>query len=328
MAKVDQQSSPEDDGFESADDVIKRIFSDGSSSLGSTMASSANRSKELDEQIYPKPSHTRFIAVANQKGGVGKTTTTVNIAAALAKAGANVLVIDMDPQGNASTALGVPHGSGMPSVYDIIEGRSTIEEIKVSCPDFQNLEVVPSSIDLSGAELELADEPDRNNLLSKALHEFLAQSGRHYDYVLFDCAPSLGLLVLNALCAAHEVLIPIQAEYYALEGLGQLIHTIGLAQQTLNKHLVISTIVITMVDRRTLLSKEVFDEVKRHYPNLVLDTTIPRSVRISEAPSFSQTVIAYDPHGAGAVAYREVALEIAQRSEAVLRQIEETRNED
>ncbi len=154
------------------------------------------------------------------------------------------------------------------------------------------------------------------------------QSDKHYDYVLFDCAPSLGLLVLNALCAAYEVLIPIQAEYYALEGLGQLIHTIGLAQQTLNKHLVISTIVITMVDRRTLLSKEVFDEVKRHYPKLVLDTTIPRSVRISEAPSFGQTVIAYDPHGTGAVAYREVALEIAQRSEAVLRQIEETRNED
>lgn len=325
---MNQQSSSGDDGFESADDVIKRIFSDGSSSLGSVMASSSSRSKELDEQPFPRPSHTRFIAVANQKGGVGKTTTTVNIAAALAKAGANVLVIDMDPQGNASTALGVPHGSGQLSVYDIIEGRSTIADIKVSCPDFHNLEVVPSSIDLSGAELELADEPDRNNLLNRALHEFLAQSGKHYDYVLFDCAPSLGLLVLNALCAAHEVLIPIQAEYYALEGLGQLIHTIGLAQQTLNKHLVISTIVITMVDRRTLLSKEVFDEVKRHYPNLVLDTTIPRSVRISEAPSFNQTVIAYDPHGAGAVAYREVALEIAKRSKAVLHQIDETRNED
>lgn len=318
----------EDDGFESADSVIKRIFSNGDSSVGAQMASINERSRALDAQAVPRPSHTRFIAVANQKGGVGKTTSTVNLAAALAKAGSHVLVIDMDPQGNASTALGVSHGSGQPSVYDVIEGRSGIADIMVACSDFPTLHVVPSSIDLSGAELELADMPDRNSVLKHALHTFLEQSGTHYDYVFFDCAPSLGLLVLNALCAAHEVLIPIQAEYYALEGLGQLVHTIGLAQSTLNKHLIISTILITMYDRRTLLSKEVYDEVQRHYPALVLNTTIPRSVRISEAPSFNQTVIAYDPHGAGAVAYREAALEIAQRSEGVLQHIDELRNED
>lgn len=317
-----------DDEFESADDVIKRIFGDGDSSLGAQMASTTERSKALDAKPVPRPARTRFIAVANQKGGVGKTTSTVNIAAALAKSGSHVLVIDMDPQGNASTALGIPHGSGQPSVYDVIEGRSGIADIMVPCPDFPTLSVVPSSIDLSGAELELADMPDRNTVLKRALQTFLAQSGTHYDYVFFDCAPSLGLLVLNALCAAHEVFIPIQAEYYALEGLGQLVHTIGLAQSTLNRNLIISTILITMYDRRTLLSKEVYDEVKKHYPALVLDTTIPRSVRISEAPSFNQTVIAYDPHGAGAVAYREAALEMAERSASVLQQIDDMRNED
>lgn len=328
MAKANNEltsSMAEDDEFESADDVIKRIFSDGASSLGAQMSSMNDRSKALDGTHYPRPSKTRFIAVANQKGGVGKTTSTVNVAAALAKSGARVLVIDMDPQGNASTALGVPHGSGQPSVYDVIEGRKGIADIKLPCPDFSTLEVVPSSIDLSGAELELADLPHRNTLLKDALKTFLNESAVHYDYVFFDCAPSLGLLVLNALCAAHEVMIPIQAEYYALEGLGQLIHTIGLAQSTLNKHLVISTILVTMYDRRTLLSKEVYDEVKKHYPTIILDTTIPRSVRISEAPSFGQTVIAYDPHGAGAVAYREAALEIAQRSEAALQLIQDTK---
>ena len=327
-ANNDASSSAMSDEFESADDVIKRIFADGTSSVGLQMASSSERTRVLDETVFPQPSRTRFIAVANQKGGVGKTTSTVNIAAALAKAGSRVLVIDMDPQGNASTALGVPHGSGQPSVYDVIEGRKGIAEIKLPCPDFETLEVVPSSIDLSGAELELADLPNRNYLLRSALHAFLTESDLHYDYVFFDCAPSLGLLVLNALCAAREVLIPIQAEYYALEGLGQLIHTIGLAQSTLNRHLVISTILVTMYDRRTLLSKEVYDEVHEHYPSIVLETTIPRSVRISEAPSFGQTVIAYDPHGAGAVAYREAALEIAQHSEQALQLIDDTRKNE
>lgn len=224
----------------------------------------------------------------------------------------------MDPQGNASTALNAPHASGNLSVYDVLEGRKSIAEVKHACPDIEGLDVVPASIDLSGAELELADMDNRNNLLKDALQEYLDNSSEHYDYVFIDCPPSLGLLVINAMCAAREMLIPIQAEYYALEGLGQLIRTIGLVQQHYNPILVVSTMLVTMFDKRTLLGREVFQEVKKHYPNIVLETTIPRTVKIPEAPSFNQSVITYDPHGSGAISYREAALEIAKRSKTVL----------
>ncbi|MFU0469475.1 ParA family protein [Gardnerella vaginalis] len=303
---------------ESAEETIKRIFGDSGSSLGSELADVASRYHALEGVEYPHPARTRFIAVANQKGGVGKTSSTVNLAAAMAIGGLRVLVIDMDPQGNASTAFNIPHLSGDLSVYDVIEGRKTISEVKQTCPDIQGVDVVPASIDLSGAELELADMDDRNNLLKNAVNEFLNNSEEYYDYVFIDCPPSLGLLVINAMCAAQEMLIPIQAEYYALEGLGQLIRTIGLVQKHYNPILVVSTMLVTMFDKRTLLGREVYQEVKNHYPNIVLNTTIPRTVKISEAPSFAQSVITYDSRGTGAVSYREAALEIARRSETVL----------
>ncbi|MCT7793702.1 MAG: AAA family ATPase, partial [Lactobacillus iners] len=249
----------------------------------------------------------------------------VNLSAAMAIGGSKVLLIDTDPQGNASTAMNIPHSSSDPSVYDVIEGRKTIAEVKKTCPDIEGLDVVPASIDLSGAELEVAQMEDRNNLLKNAVNEFLDNNNEHYDYVFIDCPPSLGLLVINAMCAAHEMLIPIQAEYYALEGLGQLIRTIGLVQQHYNPTLVVSTMLVTMFDKRTLLGREVFQEVKNHYPNIVLNTTIPRTVKIPEAPSFNQSVITYDPHGTGAVSYREAALEIANKSDAILAVIDAKR---
>ena len=170
--------------------------------------------------------------------------------------------------------------------------------------------------------------PDRNNLMRNALDAFLEQTSVHYDYVFVDCPPSLGLLVINAMCAVNEMLIPIQAEYYALEGLGQLINTIGLVQSNFNPELLVSTMLVTMFDRRTLLSREVYEEVKTHYPSIVLDTTIPRTVKISEAPSFGQSVISYDPRGKGAVSYREAAYELNSRSTVVLETLASRRNEN
>lgn len=328
MTDSGTQRSASNTFVESAAQTIKRIFGSSDSPLGAEIAEATSRLNKIDHAVYPKPSDTRLIAVANQKGGVGKTTTTVNIAAALALAGLHVLVIDMDPQGNASTALGIKHNSGEPSVYDVLEGRLSIDDVKQVCPDFAQLEVVPASIDLSGAELELADEPNRSELLHNAVITFLEKHQHDYDYVLIDCPPSLGLLVINSMCAVNEVLIPIQAEYYALEGLGQLINTIGLVQNHYNSDLLVSTMLVTMFDKRTLLSKEVYTEVKEHYPDIVLDTTIPRTVKIAEAPSFGQTVIAYDGHGMGAIAYREAALEIARRSEQVIKELATKRGEN
>lgn len=307
--------------MESAEQTLQRIFASGNSTVGAQIAQESDRYAQLQQATFPKPAQTRLIAVANQKGGVGKTTSTVNISAALAQAGARVLVIDLDPQGNCSTALGVRHASGEPSVYDVLEGRLGIAEVKRPCSDFPSLDVVPASIDLSGAELEVAQLTNRNNLLNEAVQTFLNNADEHYDYVFVDCPPSLGLLVINAMCAVHEMLIPIQAEYYALEGLGQLINTIGLVQEHFNPNLIVSTMLVTMFDRRTLLSHEVYNEVKSHYPSIVLDATIPRTVKISEAPSFGQSVIAYDSRGLGAIAYSEVALEIARRSPSVLNAI-------
>ncbi|NEG69976.1 ParA family protein [Bifidobacterium choloepi] len=314
--------------MESAQETISRIFGGDDTTLGAEIADESTRYERIHNAKFNPPAETRRLAVANQKGGVGKTTTAVNVAAAMAEGGLNVLVIDMDPQGNASTALGIEHTSGTPSVYDVIEGRSSIAEVMQPCPDFDNLDVVPASIDLSGAELELADMPNRNNLMREKLDEFLESSEKHYDYVFIDCPPSLGLLVINAMCAVNEMLIPIQAEYYALEGLGQLINTIGLVQRNFNPALLVSTMLVTMFDRRTLLSQQVYAEVKNHYPSIVLDTTIPRTVKVSEAPSFFQSVIKYDPRGKGAISYCEAALEIDNRSDVVLQTIDMRRNEN
>jgi chromosome partitioning protein len=262
----------------------------------------------------PRPQHTRVLTVANQKGGVGKTTSTVNLAAGLALQGLSVLVIDLDPQGNASTALSVDHHADVPSVYDVlIEGRP-LAEVVVGVPEIEGLWCAPATLDLAGAEIELVSVVAREHRLRKAVAAYLgiheAAHGR-LDYVLVDCPPSLGLLTLNALVCADEVLIPIQCEYYALEGLGQLMRTVGLVTEELNPRLHVSTILLTMYDARTRLAAQVAEEVRSHFGERVLRTAIPRSVRVSEAPSYGQTVMTYDPGSTGALSYLEAARELA-----------------
>jgi chromosome partitioning protein len=264
----------------------------------------------------PRPGKTRLITVANQKGGVGKTTSTVNLAAALALQGLAVLVVDLDPQGNASTALTVEHHTEVPSIYDVlIEGRP-MAEVVVPVPDIEGLWCAPATLDLAGAEIELVSMVAREHKLRRALGIYLAaHEERHgrLDYVLVDCPPSLGLLTLNALVCADEVLIPIQCEYYALEGLGQLMRTVGLVTTELNPGLDVSTILLTMFDARTRLAAQVADEVRSHFGDKVLPTAIPRSVRVSEAPSYGQTVLTYDPGSTGALSYLEAARELARQ---------------
>ena len=268
--------------------------------------------KILDAATFGRPSKTRVIAVANQKGGVGKTTSAVNIAAGLALGGLSVVLIDADAQGNASSALGIEHPAGTPSTYDVLIGGTPLAEVLQPCPDIEGLLVCPATIDLSGAEIELVDLPSREFRLADAVKHFLATS-RDVDVVLIDCPPSLGLVTLNVMVAAHEVMIPIQTEYYALEGLSQLWTTIDRIASDLNPKLHVSTMLLTMMDKRTRLSEEVEAEVRTHFPALTLQTVIPRSVRISEAPSYGQTVVTYDPRNTGALAYRKAALELSLR---------------
>ena len=250
---------------------------------------------------------TRVITVANQKGGVGKTTTTVNIAAALAQAGHRILVIDLDPQGNASTALGLDHEAGTPGLYEVLTGAATIEAVIQECPDIPGLLGVPATIDLAGAEVELVGRNRREFALADAVAEYLASATDPPTMVVIDCPPSLGLLTLNGLVAAREVLLPIQCEYYALEGLSQLLRTVEMVRTHLNPNLHVSGILLTMYDGRTRLASQVAEEVRRHFGATVLDTVIPRSVRLSEAPSYGQTVLTYDPSSPGALTYREAA---------------------
>ncbi len=262
---------------------------------------------------FPRPARTRVMVIANQKGGVGKTTTTVNLGAALALHGQRVLIVDLDPQGNASTALGIDHPAGSPSVYEsVIDGRDLAAAVRDS-PGIAGLRVVPATIDLAGAEIELVPMVARELRLRRAITAHLAglEESEQLDYVLIDCPPSLGLLTLNALVAADEVLIPIQCEYYALEGLGQLVQTIDMVTSHLNEGLRISTILLTMYDARTRLAAQVADEVRAHFADRVLSTAIPRSVRVSEAPSYGQTVLTYDPGSSGSLSYIEAARELA-----------------
>jgi chromosome partitioning protein len=289
---------------------------DDSTPLALEVAEDTRRRIELAGRRFPRPKDTRVITVSNQKGGVGKTTTTVNMAAALAQAGLRVLVLDIDPQGNASTALGIDHHGDVPSIYDVlVEGRP-LSEVVQRCPDVENLWCAPATVDLAGAEIELVSLVARESRLQRALSTYLASQPKdtdRLDYILVDCPPSLGLLTVNAFVAAHEVLIPIQCEYYALEGLSQLLRNVELIRGHLNPTLHVSTILLTMYDGRTRLSSQVAEEVRSHFPSEVLRTTVPRSVRISEAPSHGQTVMTYDPASSGALSYLEAARELAEQ---------------
>ncbi|MGH8834429.1 MAG: ParA family protein [Actinomycetes bacterium] len=290
------------------EDVVSRETSPPHGPVSSTTGAKSDSRSDRGAPM-PRPAKLRTIAVANQKGGVGKTTTTVNFAAALATHGCRVLVLDLDPQGNASTALGVEHFAGVPSVYEVIIEGKPLTEILRSAEGVDGLFCAPATIDLAGAEIELVALVARESRLARALSSF----DEDFDYILIDCPPSLGLLTVNALVAAEEVLIPIQCEYYALEGLGQLLRNVDLVKLHLNPKLQVSTIVLTMFDGRTRLAAQVADEVRQHFEGLVLDTTIPRSVRISEAPSYGQTVITYDPMSTGALSYVDAARELAAR---------------
>jgi chromosome partitioning protein len=261
------------------------------------------------------------MTVANQKGGVGKTTSTVNLAAALALHGLRVLVIDLDPQGNASTALGIDHSVGTPSIYDVLLGGRPLAEVAATADFAQTLRCVPATLDLAGADIELTSQVAREYRLQRAINAFLethdgaqeSGTGPAPDYILIDCPPSLGLLTLNALVAAREVLIPIQCEYYALEGLAQLLNTVELVKSHLNPGLDVTTVLLTMYDSRTRLADQVADEVRGHFGDLVLSPVIPRNVRVSEAPGYGQTVMTYDAGSRGAVGYLQAAHEMAVR---------------
>ena len=263
------------------------------------------------KEAMAKPASTRIFTVANQKGGVGKTTTTVNVAAALSMGGLRVLVIDLDPQGNASTALGVEHREAA-GIYEVLMGTAKIGEVVQKVAGFPVLDCISSNTSLANAEINLVSMVARELQLKEAIEEISI----NYDYIFIDCPPSLGLLTINAFAGSKELLIPIQTEYYALEGLSQLLETYSVVKKRLNPNLLLSTIVLTMFDSRTLLSNDVAANVRSHFPNELIDIPIPRAVRVSEAPSYNQTVMTYDPLSPGAIAYMQVAREIAERGKA------------
>ncbi|MBW3663217.1 MAG: ParA family protein [Actinobacteria bacterium] len=256
----------------------------------------------------PPERRARVVAVANQKGGVGKTTTVVSLGAALAEAGVAVLVVDLDPQGNATTGLGLRgHGAAVSSYEVLVDGLGLTEA--ATATEVAGLDCVPSSLDLAGAEIELVSAFSREQRLQRQLDPVRDR----YDVVLIDCPPSLGLLTVNALTAADEVLVPIQCEYYALEGLGQLLRTVELVRRNLNPDLAVGGVVLTMFDARTKLSQQVVDEVREHFGDAVHDTIIPRTVRLSEAPGFGQPITVFDPTSRGARAYARLAQEVGHR---------------
>jgi chromosome partitioning protein len=261
----------------------------------------------------PRPTRQRVFTIANQKGGVGKTTTAVNIAAALALQGLSVLVIDLDPQGNASTALGIEHREGTPSSYEVLIGEIPLQAALQRSPHSERLYCVPATIDLAGAEIELVSMVAREGRLRTAL---AALKDYDFDYVFIDCPPSLGLLTINALVAAPEVLIPIQCEYYALEGVGQLLRNIEMVKSHLNPELNVSTVILTMYDGRTRLADQVAEDVRAHFGEKVLKTVIPRSVKVSEAPGYGMTILDYDPGSRGAMSYLDASRELAHRGQS------------
>jgi len=259
------------------------------------------------------PTSPRVIALANQKGGVGKTTTAINLGTALAAIGEEVLIVDLDPQGNASTGLGIDRKSRNLSTYDVMVGEATIAEtaLKTAVP---RVSVVPSTMDLLGVELEISGQPDRSYRLRHAIEAIAAGIERPpYTYVLVDCPPSLNLLTINAMAASHSILVPLQCEFFALEGLSQLLHTVEQVKRTLNPELSIHGIVLTMFDKRNNLSEQVVADVRAHMGDAVYDTIIPRNVRVSEAPSHGKPVLLYDFKSTGSQAYLRLAAEIIQR---------------
>jgi chromosome partitioning protein len=261
-------------------------------------------------EVMPRPPQCRVICVANQKGGVGKTTTAVNLAVALALHGNRVLVIDLDPQGNASTGLNVPHHAGVPDVYSCLIDLTPLADVVQPVEGIPNLSCVPATLNLAGAEIELVSVVARESRLRRAIEPVIPE----YDYIFIDCPPSLGLLTVNALVAAKEVLIPIQCEYYALEGVQALTDNIARVRAFLNPQLEISTVLLTMYDRRTRLADAVEQDVRAYFGDRVLRAVVPRNVRVSEAPSYGQSVMTYDPGSRGAMSYYEAAKEIAERS--------------
>ena len=270
--------------------------------------------RRLNEPMVA-PLKTRIFTVANQKGGVGKTTTAVNLAAALSMGGLKVLVIDLDPQGNASTAFGIDRVANE-GIYEVLINDLPMASVVQKVANFPHLEIVAANSDLAGAEIQLVPTVAREFRLQSALQTFLIakqNAGQRFDYVFIDCPPSLGLLTINALTAADEVLVPIQCEYYSLEGLSLLIQTLTEVQKRLNPKIILSTIVLTMFDSRTRLASDVAENVRKHFPEQLINTPIPRAVRVSEAPSYGQTVMTYDASSPGAVAYMSVAREISNR---------------
>ncbi len=282
-------------------DVLRRRSVDGARAVATPAEGSAAALSSKPARPLP-----RVLAIANQKGGVGKTTTAVNLGACLAELGYRVLVCDLDPQGNATTGLGLDTRNLASSTYDVLLNELPLEDC-VEPTAVRNLFVAPANLDLAGAEIELVPALSRELRLRRALDAVRDD----YDFVLVDCPPSLGLLTINGLTAATEALVPIQCEYYALEGLGQLLRNVALVQKNLNPTLELSTIICVMYDARTKLSEQVVSEVRSYFGEAVCRNVVPRSVRLSEAPSFGQPIVAFDPSSRGAIAYRELAMEVS-----------------